>query len=164
MESIGQDHHVAFVKKTKDPEDVASLLNPDLIQPVRIRQVLQLFFRHMRQVFNEPDRPNDLIPHFQSLPGKEVTEVRLVQEDRPYFKLVHWRKDTGSCRIMQPGVFGRQTKSRLPALPTPLVVRKASISIKGQRPERSIANNVHHCTSRSRQAESANEWLAHTRG
>ncbi len=52
-------------------------------------------------MLNNPDGPNDLIPYFQSLSDKEVTEVSLVCEDPPYLQLVHLSKDKGSCLKMQ---------------------------------------------------------------
>ncbi len=55
----------------------------------------------MLYVFYYPESPKNLIPYFQSLPCIEVTEVSLIEKDRPYLQLVHFSKDRASCRNMQ---------------------------------------------------------------
>jgi hypothetical protein len=55
----------------------------------------------MLYLFYNPESPKNLILYFQSLSGIEVTEVSLIEEDRPYFQLVHYSKSRESCLNMQ---------------------------------------------------------------
>lgn len=73
-----------MVKKTKNSENIAPLLNTNFIKSISVLYMLQIYFWHPIQFFNKFQRPNYFGFYFFGLLFKEVLKVVLIKNNMSF--------------------------------------------------------------------------------
>ena len=83
LKPVCQNYQVAFVEKTEDAVNIASLLYTDLVKTFCVFQVFEISFWNSLNFFNQFKSPNNFLLDLILLPYKELLEVALVENYSP---------------------------------------------------------------------------------
>jgi hypothetical protein len=81
LKAIGKHHKLSLVKEAENAKDVAALLHPNFIKPIRVLKVFEILFRNFVDFFNSIKRPDDFLFHLVTLLYEELLEIALIKNN-----------------------------------------------------------------------------------